>query len=105
MGAMRIRTILTAVVLVAVAAGPASARPRDRDGGLLGGNSLRVEPPEMLQPEPLLDTRARLSPADAAREARSRYGGKVLNVDPASGGYRVRIIQQGTVRTVFVPDR
>src|SRR5687767_5387160 len=98
MAAMRIRTILTAALLVAVAAShPASARPRDRDGMRDRGeyersNSLRVMPPEMQMRDPLLDTRARLSPADAAREARQQYGGKVLNVAPASGGYRVRII-------------
>ncbi|HKY92279.1 MAG TPA: hypothetical protein VJM11_14620 [Nevskiaceae bacterium] len=104
---MRIRTILTAALITAVAAShPATARPRDRDVGRdRDRNSLRVHPPEMQNHEPLLDMRARVSPADAARQAQQRYGGKVLNVAPASGGYRVRIIEQGTVRNVFVPDR
>ena len=44
------------------------------------------------------------SPAQAANEARSRYGGgKVLDVDEVSGGYRVKLLQRGDVRIVFVP--
>lgn len=98
MAAMRMRTILMLALLGGVAVGhPAAARP-------LGG--LRISPPDVVAPEPLLDqSRARLSPADAARQASEQYGGRVLNVSPAAGGYRVKLIEQGNVRTVFIPDR
>lgn len=47
-----------------------------------------------------------LSPAQAAREAQHRYGGgKVLSVDPEGDGYRVKLVRDGDVRIVFIPNR
>lgn len=49
---------------------------------------------------------ARMSPADAAREAQHRYGGgKVLSVEPDGDGYRVKLVRDGDVRVVFISDR
>jgi len=46
-----------------------------------------------------------LSPQQAAQRARSRYGGQVIKVQPAGGGYQVRLLQDdGRVVTVPVED-
>jgi hypothetical protein len=46
-----------------------------------------------------------LSPQQAAQRARSRYGGQVLKVQPAGGGYQVRLLQEdGRVVTVPIGD-
>lgn len=42
------------------------------------------------------------TPAEAAREARERYGGKVLAVSRDGDGYRVKLIKQGNVRVVRI---
>lgn len=49
------------------------------------------------------------SAGQAADEARRRYGGRVLDVRPASpdggrGGYRVRLLDRGEVRSVTIPE-
>lgn len=52
-----------------------------------------------------------LTPEQAASQAQSRHGGRVLNVRPMpkgdSGepGYRVKLLDRGEVRTVTVPPR
>lgn len=76
----------------------ADARPKER---------FRVETRELGRPpDSLIDRRSRMSPADAAREAQMRYGGgKILSVDPAGDGYRVKLVRDGDVRVVFIPDR
>lgn len=46
-----------------------------------------------------------LSPQQAAQRARSQYGGQVLKVQPAGGGYQVRLLQDdGRVVTVPIGD-
>lgn len=44
----------------------------------------------------------------AAEQAQARYGGRVLDISPAQGNggppsYRVKLLNQGEVRTVTVP--
>lgn len=65
-------------------------------------------------PTPLLKREAplRVAPddhpidaAEAARIAQRRHGGRVLDVRPAAGGWRVKLLRDGEVRTVFVPAR
>lgn len=47
----------------------------------------------------------RLSSDEASRIAQQRNGGgRVLGVSPAIDGWRVRLVKDGEVRTVFVPD-
>lgn len=42
---------------------------------------------------------------DAARQAQAiNGGGRVLSVDEANGGWRVKLLKDGNVRFVFVPD-
>jgi hypothetical protein len=46
-----------------------------------------------------------LSPQQAAQRARSQHGGQVLKVQPAGGGYQVRLLQDdGRVVTVPIGD-
>lgn len=46
-----------------------------------------------------------LSAKEAARQAQSiNGGGRVLSVDEATGGWRVKLLKEGNVRFVFVPD-
>lgn len=79
---------------------PASAR--DRDGGGLFGNG------DLMQPGTLIDRRGPrgMTPGQAAKEAQRQYGGgKVLSVDPSGDGYRVKLLRDGDVRVVFIPNR
>lgn len=49
----------------------------------------------------------RMSRQEAARRAQSQYGGRVLSVNPSDegrSGYRVKILSDGTVRTLDVDD-
>jgi hypothetical protein len=48
--------------------------------------------------------RPRSQPADAARRAQQQYGGRVLSVSPADSGYHVRLLRDGEVSVVTVPD-
>lgn len=46
-----------------------------------------------------------ISAQEAAREAQQRNGGgRVLSVDEAGGGWRVKLLKDGDVRIVFVPN-
>ena len=47
-----------------------------------------------------------LSSGEAAHRAQQiNGGGRVLAVDPAQSGYRVRVLKDGEVRSVYVPGR
>lgn len=44
-----------------------------------------------------------MSPQEAARRAQAgNGGGRVLSVEPAGGGYRVKLLKDGEVRVVFI---
>ena len=46
-----------------------------------------------------------ISAQEAAREAQQRNGGgRVLSVDEAGSGWRVKLLKDGNVRIVFVPN-
>ena len=46
----------------------------------------------------------RMTPGEAAERAqRNHGGGRVLAVDPAGNGYRVKLLQRGDVNIVVVP--
>lgn len=95
------RFALLIALLGGLALGPA-AEARKRE-------ALGLEPPDIggrPPPDSLIDRRPQMTPAQAAREAQSQYGGgRVLSVDPANGGYRVKLERHGDVRIVFIPDR
>ncbi|MDR3414711.1 MAG: hypothetical protein P4L83_00860 [Nevskia sp.] len=47
-----------------------------------------------------------ISTGEAAHRAQQiNGGGRVLAVDPADSGYRVRVLKNGEVRSVYVPGR
>lgn len=93
--------MLCAAVSAGLLSGPADARSRDREQR----QEQRREPREERR-ESLRDDRGDRS-ADAARQAQQRNGGgRVLSVDPENGGYRVKVLKDGEVRTHHVdPDR
>jgi hypothetical protein len=91
--------LLVPLLITAFAMPPALAgagdrwerRQERREERLL--NRLVPEHPEM-----------RMSPAEAARAAQMQNGGgRVLDVEPAGDGWRVRLVKEGEVRTVFGP--
>jgi uncharacterized membrane protein YkoI len=87
---------ILAAALLGGALSAASALPVEGVGGL----SPRVpQPRERLEP--------RISPAQAAAQARQQHGGKVLDVRLERAGvrpyYRVKLLKDGTVRSVRVP--
>lgn len=97
---MHFRALLLAAVIAGLSSVP-SASARDRDGGGLFGTG------DLMQPGNLIDRRGpRMTPGQAAKEAQRQYGGgKVLSVDPSGDGYRVKLLRDGDVRVVFIPDR
>ncbi len=74
---------------------------------LATGNPLGSIGTDIALPQPgesLVDRQPSKSAAQAATEARKRYGGgKVLAVEETPSGFRVKLLRQGNVRIVFVP--
>lgn len=61
----------------------------------------RVDEPDE-QPQ---QDRSGISAQEAARQAQSiNGGGRVLSVEDAKGGWRVKLLKNGDVRFVFVPQ-
>lgn len=90
--------IVCAVVSAGLLSGPADARSRGQQ---------REERQEQRQDsrESLRDGRGDRGDrsGDAARRAQQRNGGgRVLSVDPENGGYRVKVLKDGEVRTHHV---
>ena len=99
-----VTTLLTAVVLCGLAFQSVQADPLF--GGRRGGSGLRLDAPYLPagreshdDPQP----RRGLSPGEAAQRAQQiNGGGRVLSVEPAGDGYRVKLLRDGEVRVVFV---
>jgi hypothetical protein len=60
--------------------------------------------PEQAPAQAAAPQHPRSQPVDAARRAQQQYGGRVLSVSPSDGGYRVRLLRDGEVSVVTVPD-
>lgn len=74
-----------------------SAQAESRNRGLFGMQ------PSDLQGQLRQPSRG-LSPSEAARQAQQQNGGgRVLGVDPAGDGYRVKLLKDGDVRVIFIP--
>jgi hypothetical protein len=90
---MRKRRLILAVLLgglVFQSAFADSARDEGRDSG--------EQRREHRRPD------GRMTPSEAAMLAqRNHGGGRVLAVEPADNGYRVKLLQRGDVHIVFVP--
>jgi hypothetical protein len=62
-------------------------------------------PQQRPQPQPGWQGQ-RMSSGQAAQRAQQlNGGGRVLAVDPAESGYRVRVLKDGEVRSVYVPPQ
>jgi hypothetical protein len=89
-----------ALGLLALFAAGSSLSAHAAQDGLLQGQLLD---PAAALPRATLPPRLRepqLSPSDAARQVQRRYGGRVLSVQPqAGGGYRIKLLKDGEVRT------
>lgn len=73
--------------------------PRPQPGQPLGADQLVPRGSE------LDDGGRNLDAHDAARQAQDlNGGGRVLSVEEARGGWRVKLLKEGNVRIVFVPD-
>ena len=96
---MRVHVLLVAAILSGLALSQTvGARPKE----FLGLETPQAGHP----PDSFVDRRAGMTPSQAAREAQMRYGGgRVLSVDAAGDGYRVKLLRDGDVRIVFIPDR
>lgn len=103
--AQRLRQLVAAIALVALAT-PSLALDLPRLGKPnRGGNS--HQPGEGFVPpgRQVEDERDGRQARDAAREAQAiNGGGRVLSVDEANGGWRVKLLKEGNVRFVFVPN-
>lgn len=106
---MRTTAVLIASVLFALALQPAQAGPFGRGGGPGGApGGLRLDAPYL---PPGRESRGErdnapghgMSPGEAAQRAQAMNGGgRVLSVEPAGDGYRVKLLRDGEVRVVFV---
>lgn len=65
---------------------------------MLGAGSAMAQPPR---------DQGKMSREQAAKQAESRFGGRVLDVRPLpqnAPGYRVKLLDRGEVRVIDVPD-
>lgn len=90
-----VSALMSTNLLVAL---PVPADPFGRGG--LGGLQTPYLP---AQREENRDDNHGLSPDEAARRAQQQNGGgRVLAVEPAGNGYRVKLLRDGEVRIVYV---
>lgn len=87
------------VLLSSMLAGTAAAQLFGRGGP---GNGLETPYLPAQRDEGRGDNRA-ISPEEAARRAQQQNGGgRVLSVEQAGGGYRVKLLRDGEVRVVYI---
>jgi hypothetical protein len=93
---LRALLLLFAVLSAGLPYGSADARSRDRDTAVEDDGR-----------EPARESRRerRDGSADAARRAQMRNGGgRVLAVERAGDGYRVKVLKDGVVRIYYIED-
>jgi hypothetical protein len=84
---MKFLAMAMALLVSATCAMPATARDRWRDQ-------------QQQQQAPAQD--GSMSADEAARRAQQQYGGRVLAVRPEGPGFRVKMLKDGEVRSVYV---
>ncbi len=98
------RTCLLTISLLACCV--LSSVPAEAQGRLNLSERLADPLAATAQPDDPLGGRRRghpaFSPADAARQVQSLYGGRVLAVQQDSNGYRVKVLKDGEVRIYSV---
>jgi hypothetical protein len=108
--------LATLALLLALASQPALAGGWDHRQEQRQPPRPQQRPPEpprqmyMPRPEPMRPQnwapQNRLSSGQAAQRAQQlNGGGRVLAVDPSEQGYRVRVLKDGEVRSVYVPGQ
>ena len=71
--------------------------------GRLGDDAPRLREMERME-RPTPAQSRRMTPSEAAAQAqRIHGGGRVLSVEPAGEGYRVKLLQHGDVNIVTIP--
>lgn len=84
---------------------PQYAQPRYAEPQRRPAYAQQPPPPQMAAPafQPPRPAGPAMSRSDAIRQAQERTGGgRVLGADPAENGYRVRVLKNGEVSTVYV---
>lgn len=103
---MRAALLICALLSAGLLSGPADARSRKEERQeRQEQREQREERRDALRPDGLRDSRGDRGDrsGDAARRAQQRNGGgRVLSVDPENGGYRVKVLKDGEVRTHHV---
>ncbi len=103
---MRPAAVSLLIAFVLCGLGFQSAQADSLFGGRRGGGGLRLEAPYLPPGRESRDesqSRPGLSPGEAAQRAQQiNGGGRVLSVEPAGDGYRVKLLRDGEVRVVFV---
>jgi len=80
-------------------------RPPPRPGPGAGERPPEAEGPKAGQTHADGPAGRSMAPPEAAQRARQiNGGGRVLAVEPADNGYRVRILKDGEVRSLYVPS-
>lgn len=90
-------TLLACSVLSSM---PVAAQARLDLGSPLNDPLLGPQQPDLRTGRPR--GHSAFTPADAARQVQSMYGGRVLAVQPAADGYRVKVLKDGEVRIYSV---
>lgn len=86
---MKRTAVLLALVALGAAAPNAAAGARERD-------------PRGAQVDRFAASPSGLSADEAARRAQQQHGGRVLAVRPEGAGFRVKLLKDGEVRTVYI---
>ena len=95
---MRSALLVCILVSAGLMSGPADARARDKD------KQAQIQEQAKERREERRDTRDRS--AEAARRAQQlNGGGRVLSVEPAGAGHRVKVLKDGEVRVLQIEDR
>lgn len=96
-------SILFACSTLAAAGAFGLPQARHPDHNQSGAPSSLLPPGQSFETPEQLGRGPQLSAKDAAREAQQiNGGGRVLSVDTANGGWRVKLLKDGNVRIVFV---
>ncbi len=93
-------------MLSIVAGGLALAQPAGARDRAFFGTDVPSADTSLIDRRGSSSSSSHMTAAQAAREAQRQYGGgKVLNVDSTGDGFRVKLLLDGDVRMVLIPDR
>jgi hypothetical protein len=97
-----IRNVAASVLIALCGLGFQSAQAGPLFGGH-GGGGLRLDTPYLPPGREARDEEPNISPNEAAQRAQQiNGGGRVLSVEKAGNGYRVKLLREGEVRVIVV---